>query len=177
VLSQASQRLNLQVINERLGESMIIDSDIAEEEAILNVARLMVVAARTAPKARGEDSIKTAIVTDSDKDELAGVMEEIGRTRDSKNVRDSGAVILIGVDCGEASDSWWPFKAKLIDLGIALGSAVKVASELNVDNRIMYSIGSAAMKMGLLKADEIQGIPLSIKGKNIFFDRKTETTK
>ena len=59
-----------------------------------------------------------------------------------------------------------------IERPIALGSAVKVASELNVDNRIMYSIGRAAMKMELLKADEIQGIPLSIKGKNIFFDRK-----
>ena len=151
---------------------MIIDSDLAEDEAILSVAKLMVVAARTAPKARGEDSIKTAIVTGRDKDELANVMEEMGRVRDSKNVRESGAVVLIGVECGKARDSWWPFKAKLIDLGIAIGSAVKVASELNVDNRIMYSIGLAAMKMGLLKADEIQGIPLSITGKSIFFDRK-----
>jgi uncharacterized ferredoxin-like protein len=56
-------------------------------------------------------------------------------------------------------------------LGIAVGSAVKVASDLNIDNRVMYSIGSAAMKMELLKADEIQGIPLSVTGKNIFFDR------
>ena len=48
-----------------------------------------------------------------------------------------------------------------------------MASELNVDNRIMRSIGIAAMKLELLKADEIQGIPLSIRGKNIFFDRKT----
>ena len=79
----------------------------------------------------------------------------------------------MNVECGEVNDSWWPFKAKLIDLGIALGSAVKVASDLNVDNRIMYSIGLAAKKMNLLEADEIQGIPLSIKGKNIFFDRKT----
>ena len=37
---------------------MILDSEDAEKEALLNVARLMVVAARTAPKARGEDSIK-----------------------------------------------------------------------------------------------------------------------
>ena len=39
---------------------MIIDSSVAENEVILNVAKLMVAAARTAPKARGEDSIKTA---------------------------------------------------------------------------------------------------------------------
>jgi len=151
---------------------MIMSSNVAEDEALLSVAKLMVVAARTAPKARGEDSIKSAVVTGKEKEELAKVMEEVGRVRDSKNVRDSGAVVLIGIECGKASDSWWPFKAKLIDLGIAVGSAVKVASELNVDNRVMYSVGLAAMKMGLLKADEVQGIPLSVKGKNIFFDRK-----
>lgn len=89
------------------------------------------------------------------------------------NVMNSGLVVSIGVECGEVSDSCWPLKAKLIDLGIAIGSAVKVASELNIDNRIMYSVGLSAMEMGLLKADDIQGIPLSIKGKNIFFDRKT----
>ena len=151
---------------------MIINSEDSEAEALLSIAKLMVVAARTAPKARGEDKIKAAIITGNEKDELANTMEEIGRVRDSKNVRDSGAVVLLGVDFGSPIEEWINFKAKLIDLGIALGSAVKVASELNVDNRIMHSIGRAAMKMGLLKADEIQGIPLSIKGKNIFFDRK-----
>ncbi|GAI77222.1 unnamed protein product, partial [marine sediment metagenome] len=60
---------------------------------------------------------------------------------------------------------------KAIDLGIALGSAAKLASELNVDNRIMYSIGTAAKKLGLLEADIIHGIPLSITGKSPFFDR------
>jgi len=152
---------------------MIIDSDKAENDVVLNVAKLMVAAARTAPKARGEDSIKTAIVTGEDKERLAGVMEELGRSREAGNVRNADAVVLIGVECGSPSSEWWPFRAKLIDLGIALGSAVKVASELNVDNRIMYSVGIAAMRMGIIKADEIQGIPLSIKGKNIFFDRKT----
>ena len=152
---------------------MIINSKESEDEALLNVAKLMVVAARTAPKARGEDKIKAAIVTGDEKDELANTMEEMGRARDSKNVRDSGAVVLLGVSFGSPVEKWMNFKAKLIDLGIALGSAVKVAGDLNVDNRIMYSVGSAAMKMGLLKADEIQGVPLSIKGKNIFFDRKS----
>jgi len=28
------------------------------------------------------------------------------------------------------------------------------------------------MKMGLVKGDDVQGIPISIKGKNIYFDRK-----
>ena len=152
---------------------MILTSEKAESEALLHVAELMVVAARTAPKAMGEDKIKAAIVTGTEKEELANTMEQLGKTRDSKNVRDSGAVVLLGVEFGTPTDDWINFRGKLIDLGIALGSAVKVASELNVDNRIMRSIGIAAMKLELLKADEIQGIPLSIRGKNIFFDRKT----
>jgi len=136
----------------------------------------MVIAARTAPKARGEYRIKATIVTGKEKDELANTMKEMGRVRDSKNVRNSGAVVLFGVEFGTPIEEWINFKAKLLDLGIALGSAVKVASELNVDNRIMNSVGRAAMKMELLKADEIQGIPLSIKGKNTFFDRETQIT-
>jgi len=59
-----------------------------------------------------------------------------------------------------------------MDLGIALGSAVKLASDLSVDNRIMYTIGAAAKKSGLLDSDVIIGIPLSVSGKNIYFDRK-----
>ncbi|HDJ83739.1 MAG TPA: ferredoxin, partial [Desulfurococcaceae archaeon] len=61
----------------------------------------------------------------------------------------------------------------LVNLGIALGSAVKIASMLNVDNRIMFSIGIAAQKMNIIGADYVLGIPLSAKAKNIYFDRKT----
>ena len=149
-----------------------MQSDPAESQGLLQVAQLMVVAARTAPKARGEDDISTAIVTDDDKAKLADTMNALGRTRDAQNVRDAGIVVLIGVNCGPASDAFWPFKAKLVDLGIAVGSAAKVASDLNADNRIMYSIGVAAKQLSLIDADEIQGIPLSVTGKNIFFDRK-----
>jgi uncharacterized ferredoxin-like protein len=151
---------------------MILDSQVAEEDSLLTVAKLMVAAARTAPKTRGEDSIHTAIVTGEDKERLAETMDGLGRGRDAGNVRASGAVVLIGVDCGKPSEEWWPFWAKLIDMGIALGSAVKVASDLNVDNRIMRSVGTAAMKMGIIRGDDVEGIPLSIKGKNIYFDRK-----
>ncbi|HDI12470.1 MAG TPA: hypothetical protein ENF63_02630, partial [Candidatus Bathyarchaeota archaeon] len=62
---------------------------------------------------------------------------------------------------------------KLLDLGIALGSAVKTASMLNIDNRIMYRVGVAAKRLGMLpEASVIMGIPLSAKGKSIYFDRK-----
>ena len=62
---------------------------------------------------------------------------------------------------------------RMADLGIAVGSAVKTASVLNADNRVMYSAGVAARTMGLLGKDctVAFGIPLSATGKNIFFDR------
>ena len=58
------------------------------------------------------------------------------------------------------------------DLGIALGSAAKIASNMNVDNRIMYSIGVAARRLGIGGSNIVHGIPLSASGKNVFFDRK-----
>jgi len=54
-----------------------------------------------------------------------------------------------------------------MDLGIALGVAAKLAAELNIDNRLMYSAGAAAMTLGLLEADMIIALPLSISEKNI----------
>jgi uncharacterized ferredoxin-like protein len=54
-----------------------------------------------------------------------------------------------------------------------LGSAAKTASLLNVDNRIMYRIGTAALKLKMLpESTVIMGIPISAKGKSIYFDRK-----
>lgn len=153
---------------------MIINSTKAEKEAVLSAARLMITAARTAPKAGGRDNITTAILTDEDKERIANELEKIGKEkgpdffiRDSQNLRDADAVVLIGVKTeGEVWQS-----LRLIDLGIAIGSAVKTASMLNIDNRVMYSIGIAAEEMGIIEG-KILGIPLSVKGKNIFFDRK-----
>jgi len=151
---------------------VIIRSEDAERESVLHVARLMVAAARTAPKAGGRDNIKTLILTGEEKDRLADEMQKMGGSSLSpKNVKDADAIVLIGVDFVGPIEEWRNFRAKLIDLGIALGSAVKVASDLNIDNRIMYRAGRAAINLGIMKADEVQGIPVSIKGKNIFFDR------
>lgn len=153
---------------------MLLKSEDAERDGLLNVARLMLVAARTAPKAKGVDTIAASIVGGEDKGRLADEMERVGkeknlpgRTRDAGNVRDAQLVVLIGV----GYEGGLSRELKLLDLGIALGSACKIANDLNVDNRIMRSIGEAAENMKLLQADYIIGIPLSIKGKSIFFDR------
>ena len=160
--------------------------DQAIKEGVLQVAKLMAVAAKTAPKARGIDNISIAILSTSEElEKLASKMEELAKeygaffSRDAENVRNSEAVVLIGakvVDLGIKTPPEYKVDLNtvmtLLNLGIALGSAVKVASMLNVDNRIMYTIGLAAQKLKLLEADYIIGIPLSAKAKNIYFDRK-----
>ena len=54
---------------------------------------------------------------------------------------------------------------------IALSSAVTVAADEHIDNRIMFSIGRAAMDMEYIPDVAWQGIPLNVSGKNIFFGR------
>ncbi|MEM2365908.1 MAG: ferredoxin domain-containing protein, partial [Nitrososphaerota archaeon] len=39
-------------------------------------------------------------------------------------------------------------------------------------NRIMYTVGTAALKLGLIEGDVALGIPLSATGKSPYFDRK-----
>jgi uncharacterized ferredoxin-like protein len=159
----------------------------------------MAISARTAPKSAGQDFVVTRIVVGDDLQRLAEKMVEFGeRTgkknfdRDGANVRNSAAVLLIGIkdakpvglNCGacgfdkclKPNTHEGEFKGpqcayRLLDMGIALGSAVKTASLLNVDNRIMYRVGVVAREMGLIDADYVMGIPLSATGKSIYFDR------
>jgi len=163
------------------------------------VAELMAISARTAPKSAGRDFVVVEIIEGEQVQALAERMIEFGeRTgkknfdRDGANVRDSAAVVLIGLkdadvldlNCGACGFEKCPepntfegeFRGphcalRLLDMGIALGSAVKTAALLNVDNRIMYRAGVVAREMGLIDADFVMGIPLSATGKSIYFDR------
>jgi uncharacterized ferredoxin-like protein len=164
-------------------------------------ADLMAIAARTAPKSAGQDYVVMRIIEGDEVKALAGKMIEYGQRtgkknfdRDGKNVADSEAVLLIGIndaksvnlDCGACgaetcealliNSHVGEFRGpqcafRLLDMGIALGSAVKSASLLNIDNRIMYRAGVAAREMGLIEADFVMGIPLSATGKSLYFDR------
>ncbi|MDD1679018.1 MAG: DUF2148 domain-containing protein [Methanomicrobiales archaeon] len=61
---------------------------------------------------------------------------------------------------------------RVIDLGIAVGSAVKTAALHSVDNRVQFSVGLAALRLEWMKGCVICiGIPLKASGKNIYFDR------
>jgi len=57
-----------------------------------------------------------------------------------------------------------------IDLGIAVGSAVKAASINNIDTRCQTRIAVAARKLGLIKADIAVGLSMSVTHKNPSFD-------
>jgi uncharacterized ferredoxin-like protein len=172
------------------------------EDAVSIVAKLMELSARTAPKAVGKDFIEVEILTDEQKNALGREMIKVGEEkanpgfkRDGQNVIDSSVVVLIGllehsglgIDCMacgfesckamEATKIRGDFLGpncahRLADLGIAVGSAVKTASMHNVDNRVMERAGLAARRLGLIKSNIAYGIPLSVTGKSIFFDRK-----
>lgn len=164
------------------------------EDAILQTAKQMCNAAQTAPKACGKDDIVSGILTGEELQTLGAEMRRIeaetpGCTpifiRDAELVEKSVAVVLIGVrhqkrglnpcgicghgNCGGPGHCAYDD----IDLGIALGSAVSIAADLRVDNRILYSGGVAAMNLKLLGEDvgTIMAIPLAVAPRNIFFTR------
>jgi uncharacterized ferredoxin-like protein len=60
---------------------------------------------------------------------------------------------------------------RAIDLGIAVGSAAKIASINNIDTRCQTRIAAAARHLGLIKADLAVALSMSVSHKNIFFDR------
>jgi uncharacterized ferredoxin-like protein len=115
--------------------------------------------------------------------------------RDGKNVQNADAVVLIGMkdgatagmDCGACGfpdcdtlsaqpKTTGKYRGptcafRMLDMGIALGSAAKVAGLLNVDSRVMYRAGVIARHIKLVDWDYVIGIPLSASAKNIFFDR------
>jgi uncharacterized ferredoxin-like protein len=167
---------------------------------VQTVVDLMEIAARTAPKSGGKDFVVVKVIEGDDCKRLADEMIKFGEKtqkknfdRDARNVAASSAVVLIGIkdakavdlNCGacgfdlcndrvpaEHSEFVGPQCAfRLLDMGIAIGSAVKTAAMLNVDNRIMYRAGVVARAMGLIDADFVMGIPLSATGKSIYFDR------
>jgi uncharacterized ferredoxin-like protein len=139
---------------------------------------------------------KDKIATEMEK--IADERKIDGFRRDADNLKRSEALLLVGVNgkksfgqsCGACGHSTCQhFDAtprtmgldfegpscvfKAIDLGIALGSAAKIAGDLNVDNRIMYRPGTAAKRLGYLtESTVVMGIPISASGKSIYFDRK-----
>ena len=168
----------------------------AERDAVLATADLMVTAAKTAPKGSGKDTVVAAVLTGEEKDRLAETMRELGKEydeefilRDAGNVDASICVVLIGCkdtpfglsncsmcgfkNCGETKKLGANCVFNVTDLGIAVGSAVSVAADHRIDNRVMYSAGRGAIKMGCFGENVkiCYGIPLNVSPQSIYFDR------
>ena len=133
-------------------------------EHILNVARQMMTAARTAPKGKGIDIIEVALVTGEDikilSDKMIAMVEEHGMKfflRDADNILSAECIVLIGtreqaqgLNCGHcgyatcaARAEGVPCALNSIDVGIAIGSACATAADMRVDTRVMFSAGLA----------------------------------
>ena len=98
--------------------------------------------------------------------------------RDASNIENSQALLLVGLskpvtagyDCGacgyptcaefeknrQMKDKKMGYTGphcvmRMIDIGVALSSAAKTASILNVDNRVQQRVGAAARALGLIQ--------------------------
>lgn len=165
------------------------------KSALKDAAEFMCVAARTAPKTRGQDNLIIALLDETERSKVMAKMEEISARdnrpsfqRDAGSLKDVEHIVVIaakrkslGLNCGFCG---YPTCVELektkgvcaydsMDLGIALGSACAIAADFRADNRLMFSIGKAVIELGLLPGAVMAiGIPLSATGKNPFFDRQ-----
>lgn len=173
---------------------MILNERDLRHEHILNVARQMMTAARTAPKGKGIDIIEMAMITGNDlkvlSDKMIAMVEEHGMKfflRDAANILQAECVVIIGtreqaqgLNCGHcgyttcaARPANTPCAINSIDVGIAIGSACAMAADLRVDTRVMFSAGLAAQRLQWLpNCTQVFAIPVSASSKNPFFDRK-----
>jgi uncharacterized ferredoxin-like protein len=176
----------------------VVFEEAIRSEVLEEVAQKMLIAARTAPKGRGIDNTVLALARGDAIKKISDKMKEMGTRyqlgsflRDAENILSSPVLVLLGTkinsyglslcgmcgfkNCEEKKEHQnVPCAFNTGDLGIAIGSAVSIAMDHRVDNRIMYSAGQAAIALGLL-GKEVRiayGIPLSATSKNPFFDRK-----
>ena len=175
----------------------LITEQTAHEETLLAVAKQMIAAARTAPKGKGMSSLSTLIITGDELIQLAEHTKKMGETFDLPGfIRDSGNILKTTVavafgckieplglkKCGMCGFTNCDEKRQHPnvpcvfnpgDLGIAMGSALSIAADNRVDNRVMYSAGQALIDLAWLGNDIKIAylVPLSISSKSIFFDR------
>lgn len=172
---------------------MIENERESRRSRVVEAARRMLTAARTAPKGKGVDIIECALIEGEDIVRLSETMKELfaetGRhvyARDAENILKAECVVVIathdmamGLNCAhcgfatcEEKPVAVPCAINCVDVGIAIGSAVGVAADCRIDCRVMFSAGMAAERMNLLGGcREYFCIPLSASSKNPFFDR------
>ena len=138
---------------------MIQNERDCRHEHVLDVARQMMTAARTAPKGKGIDVIEAALVTGEDlkklSEKMVAMVEEHGMKfflRDAENILQAECVIIIGthelaqgLNCGHCGFATCagrpegvPCAINSVDVGIAIGSACAMAADLRVDTRVSF---------------------------------------
>jgi uncharacterized ferredoxin-like protein len=167
------------------------------ESSVMAGAKSMMIAARTAPKAKGMDYLEIAAADREEIKKISAKLLEMVKAggpdffaRDAECILKADAMLLIGTKieplnipkCGQCGHANCDEKKKFPshpcsfntgDLGIAIGSAVSVAAGLKIDSRVLFSAGAAAKELNIL-GDEVKivyAIPLSASSKNPFFDR------
>lgn len=174
---------------------MVLNERDIRHELVVEAGRRMMMAARTAPKARGVDIIEIALVSErADLEKLSAIMRRKGEEsgmqfllRDAENVLQGDAVLLIGTPvlnqglncaycgCEKCTDKplMAPCVMNSVDLGIAVGSACSLAATLCVDTRVMFSAGWSSLSLDWLPGcTQVISIALSCTSKNPFFDRQ-----
>lgn len=176
---------------------MAIREQESRHEHLLSVAKAMMTAARTAPKAKGTDNLEIITICDrAEMEAIAARMNEIGASetgrtffgRDAANLLQSEAVVIIGtrtsvlgLNCGycgfdtcaaKGENPNVPCAFNMNDLGIAIGSATATAADHRMDSRVMWSVARAAMQLGYIECHAAFAVLISCTGKSPFFDRK-----
>lgn len=172
---------------------MLYNERATRREQALDIAKKMMVAARTAPKAKGVDIVECAVVDGEETAALAERLRAMGEerglgffARDAGCVEASVCVLLVGtrempqgLDCGHCGFARCadrmpgvPCAVNSVDVGIALGAACSKAADYRVDTRVMFSAGLAAQELGLLEGcRQVYALPVSVSSKSPFFDR------
>ncbi len=176
---------------------MIRDVAQIQDETARQQVRALMNRMLTAPTAKGADDVRILYVDGEEKAALTAFLRRHGEerkkpglVRDAANVDKAVAVVVVGArplfmdldcemcgaeSCDEARSRSLNCIYPVADLGIAIGSGVSLAAEQGLDNRVMYSIGLAALRTGLFGDPSVRcalGIPFSVSSKNVFFDRK-----
>jgi len=173
---------------------MILNERESRHKHLIEAAKQVMTAARTAPKGKGVDILEIAMVEGDDITTLSNKTRELGEEmgfgfmlRDTENILSAEVIILIGTKelvqglnckhCGFATcadkPEAVPCAINSIDVGIAIGSACAMIADLRLDSRVMFSAGLAAQKLDWLNGCKtVMAIPISASSKNPFFDRK-----
>ncbi len=167
------------------------------EKGVDIIAKLMSISAITAPKAEDISFIDIQPLDEAEKEILAEELFQMAEEDEEYShigeiIIESDKVILMGLnehppfgldcqacgfkDCDEFSKIKKEdiFKGpncayRLLDLGIAIGSALKTADYNNVEADILIKAGLAAKNIGLSTSNIVMAVPIYLQGSNIFF--------